>query len=370
MELRWYVCDLVTGRVLDELPLTAGGTIRSRIANVESTTLTLDVFNDACPTYWNTSLIDGKTLIVLTLDDRPTQGWVMMDSTVGDTSVPINVSTLEEMLSRTNVPDLDPYDLPDQDFTTIAVALAAPLVAAFGFIIEATPSGKTFEGTQTYSYAEDRTILDALNTDIYGAAGSPAEWRTFVRWADETHRQFEKVLEIRPRVGIDRPDAIFDLDPDGRGSIESYTRTRSYAAGKGATVGIGTSEGSGSSRPVTDPVVSPYVALGWPHWEERRNFTGLDTADDEEAELLKRTQAMVANIQNGTVTWAITGRASGPMPGVDFDAGDTVYIEVAPNPPRDPAGGSLAPRTLGWELDTVTLQCTPILWDDSEGDNG
>lgn len=370
-ELRWYVCDLLTGDVLDELPFNSPGAVRSRIGNVESTQLDLDVFNDACPPDWTTNLVDGKTLIVLTIDGEPAQGWVMIDSTIGDVTAPVNVSTLEELPSRTNVPDLDPYGLPDQDYAMVAAALAQPLVSQFGFTIEVTHTGIPFAGTGVYAAADDRKILDALNADIQAASGEPAEWRIFVRWSDDTHLSFDKVLEVRPRVGVDRPDAIFDLDADGRGTISDYRRNRSYAEGKGGTIGIGTSEGSGTSRPVTDPVVSPLVAEGWPGWEVRRNFTGLEDAADEEAELYKRTQAMVASTQAGTVTWSVTSRGGTLLPGRDFDAGDTVHIDVAANPPRDPEGGNAALRTLGWELDTVTLQCTPILWDDStDGSDG
>jgi hypothetical protein len=367
-DLRWYVCDLLTGEVAGELPLSSDGKVRRRIATVESVQLNLPVFDDACPANWDALVIDGKSMIVLTVDDQPAQAWVLIDHGVGDTVVPINVSTLEECLSRTNVPDLDPLDttaLPDRDYSYLGAALAAPLVGRFGFTIETTPSGKVFEGTQTYAFVEDRPVLAALNEDIMGADGGP-EWRVFVRWSDDNHRGFEKVIEIRPRVGQDRPDAIFDLDPDGGGSIESYTRTSSYAAGKGATMLIGTSEGSGTSRPITDPQVSEYVDRGWPVWEERKNYTGLDSALDEDAELLKRTRATLLDHQDGSVTWTVTGRATGPRPGVDFAEGDTIHISVAPNPPLDPAGGSAAVRVLGWELDLSSLQSTPLLWDDGE----
>jgi hypothetical protein len=370
--LRWYVCDLLTGDILAELPLTSGSPVRRRIANVESTSLDLPVHDDACPLDWNASVVDGKSMIVLTIDDQPTQAWCITDHAVGDTVVPINISTLEECPNRTNVPDLDPLDdtvLPDKDYSALGAGLAAPLIGRFGFTIESTPSGKVFEGTQVYANSEDRSVLAALNEDIMGADGGP-EWRIFVRWGDDTHRSFDKVLEIRPRVGQDRPDAIFDLDAKGGGSIESYTRTSSYAAGKGATMLIGTSEGSGASRPVTDPQISEYVDRGWPVWEERKNFTGLDSGNfDEDTELLRRTRATLVMRQDGSETWAITGRANGPRPGVDYTEGDTIHISVAPNPPKDPAGGTAAVRVLGWELDLVSLQSTPILWDSGEDDS-
>lgn len=365
MNVRWYVCDLVTGRILDELPLTGVDKVRRRIALVETTTFNLPVRDKKCPPQWHANLVPGRTMLVLTLDDAPTQAWFVTDITIGDDLVPIPVSTLEECLSRTNVPEFDPYGL---DYSDVAVALVAPVQDRYGFSVEYATSAKTFTADQTYSTLEDRTVLVALNEDIMGSPGGP-EWRTFVRWADDTHRAFTKVIEIRPRVGQNRPDAIFDLDVDGRGTIESYTRTISYAAGKGATLLIGTSDGSGESRPMTDPQISPLVAQGWPAIEERKAFTGLDDAFDPDAELLARTQALLAQRQLGSTTWQITGRDNAPRAGIDYQEGDTVLIQVAPRPPVDPTGGTTSSRVLGWELDVVSGQATPLLWE-SEDDDG
>jgi hypothetical protein len=69
-------------------------------------------------------VVGGKSMIVLTIDDQPTQAWCVIDHTIGDTVVPINISTLEECPSRTNVPDLDPLD--PASFRTRTTAPSAP----------------------------------------------------------------------------------------------------------------------------------------------------------------------------------------------------------------------------------------------------
>lgn len=366
MQLTWHCCDLLTGQVLAQLPLAGVERIRRRIANVESTTFTLPVFDERCPEDWAGIVVDGKAMIVLTIDDQPSQAWAVIETTIGDTTVPINASTLEECLNRTNVPDYEPPD--GADLTTVAAALVQPAVDNFGFVVETQLSGKLFEGTQTYSVLEDRKILTALNEDIMGADGGP-EWRTFVRWTDDEHRAFEKVIEILPRVGQVRPDAIFNLDPNGGGSIASYRRTSSYAAGKGATRLTGTSEGSGTSRPMTDPQDSDLIAAGWPVWEHRENYTGLDAGSvaDEDTELLRRTKATLATLQSGSKTWSITLRDT-MRPGIDYDAGDTTYTRVAPRPPVDPFGGNLTSRVLGWELIIASGQSIPLLWENEDGE--
>lgn len=363
MDLIWYVCDLVTGQILDELPLAGADKVRRRIALVDSATFTLPVHDPKCPADWTTNLVPGKTMLVLTVNGQPVNAWAIIDYSTGSDTVPINVSTLEECLSRTNVPDYDPP--LDADLSDVAVALAQPLVTGFGFVTAATASGKVYNGNG-YNADEDRSILAALNEDIMGADGGP-EWRIIVRWTNDDHGGFTKILQVAPRVGQDRPDARFDLDAAGRGSIESYTRTVSYAAGKGATQLTGTSDGSGSSRPMTDPQTSTLIAAGWPMWQERKNFTGLDDATDLDTELLNRTKATLKAHERGTTTWAVTGHL---LPGVDYNEGDTVYIDVAPQGRVDPIGGTATTRVLGWELDPAFEVSTPILWDSEEDGSG
>jgi hypothetical protein len=372
--LRWLVCDLVSGDMLDELPLTVSGGITVRVAREDSTTFLLPVADDACPAGWAESVVDGKSMIVLTIDDQPAQGWYVEETKVGSSVVEITAKTLETCLDRTNVPDHEPA--LTEDLSTSAAIVAGELPARWGFTIQATPSGVNV-GDRTWSYEEDRSVLTALNEDIMGADGGP-EWRIVLRAVDATNRSFLKVLEIKPRVGQDRPDAVFDLDQYGDGSIASYTRVSSFAKGKGATMLIGTSEGSGESRPMTDPIVSDLIDQGWPIVEERVNFTGLGQGDeDEDTELDRRTVATIIQRQHGAQTWTITARDIGPQPGVDYELGDTVRVDVAPQSYEtttsigalrtvviDPDGGTSSPRILGWTLDVETLETQPVLWDD------
>lgn len=362
LDLRWLVCDIMTGQVLAELPLSGGDEVETVIAREDSQTFSLAPADDACPSDWTSQLVAGKTMIVALIDDELAQAWVVNEYTAGASTVPIPCATLETCLNRTNVPDLDGY-FDDADG---AAALCAGLVGRFGFTIEATPTGH--QSDFDYSSLEDRNLLDVMHERMQGE--SPIEWRIALRWADAAHTRIEKVLQIAGTIGIDRPDAVFELDEAGAGNIESYGRNRSYIRGKGATMMIGTSEGTGDARPLTDPVYSPLVDAGWPVWEERSNFTGLDigTVEEEDALLLQRTQARLAAKQGGTVTWTLVGSENAPRPGVDYDHGDTVHIQVAPQGKLDPEGGTGAMRVLGWRLNTRSGRTTLIAWDDTDED--
>lgn len=360
LDLRWLVCDIMTGQVLSELPLSGVDEIETVVAREDSQTFTLAPADDACPADWTSQVVGGKTMIVALIDDQLAQAWIVNGLTAGGSTVPISCSTLETCLNRTNVPDLDGYF----DDVTGAATLCAELTTRFGFTIESTPAGH--DSDFDYSNLEDRNLLDVMHERMQGE--SPIEWRIALRWADAAHTQIQKVLEIAKSIGIDRPDAVFELDATGAGNIESYGRNRSYIRGKGATMMIGTSEGTGDARPVTDPIYSPLVDAGWPVWEERSNFTGLDigTVEEEDALLRARTIARLAAKQGGTVTWSIVGSENAPRPGVDYDHGDTVHIAIDPQGKQDPEGGTGSMRVLGWRLNTRSGQTTLIAWDEDE----
>lgn len=373
MDVTWYVCDLLTGQFLEEVPLDAGGAITRRIAYSTQQTLNLPTADEKCPNDWADLLVPGKSLCVLTMDHEPVQGWTVDEYKFGDTTVPVTCSTLETMAERSNVPtypadDDSTTDLGTTDLSAVAAAIAAPLADRFGVVIEWTPCGTTNPDLPAYDNTVDQSILAALN-DLSAAENGP-EWRLIVRWVDPTvRREFEKVLQIGPRIGMDRPDAIFDLDAGGRGNIESYERTISFAAGKGATMLIGTSDGSGTSRPMTDPLVSDLVADGWPVWEERAAFTGLDSSDDPDAALLSRAKATLAQRELGGVVWVLTVDENAPAPGRDYGEGDTVQIQIAPQGKADPIGGMKTTRVAGWTLDPATGRSNPVLWENDVTDD-
>ncbi len=360
--LTWYVADIVTGLILTELPLTGPEEITSVVAREDTVTFNLPTADTRCPDDWAELVVPGKSMIVLTVDDRPAQAWVINDVLLGETVVGIPATTLEECLHRTNVPDLE---------TTLDTALAAATLCAalgprFGIIIEATPTGH--EVDVIYSALEDRNLLDTINdlrTSEFGA-----EWRLVVRWQDETVKQsFSKVLEFAPKIGDIKPDVVFDLDSDGGGNVEKYNRSLSnFTQGRGATMLVGVTDGAGTARVMTDPIYSDLVAGGWPVWEERVPFSGLASASvqDEDTYLLARTTAQLAQRERGSRPCSVVGSPGAPMPGRDYDHGDTVFVEIAPQGTRDPFGVTGAWRVLGWKLNTRTGQPSPVFVEDEE----
>jgi hypothetical protein len=309
----------------------------------------------------------GKTMIVQTIDDVPMQGWgVTGDIVVGAATVSVGASTLEECLVRCNVPTVvQPISpTPLLDNVARAAAVANPLILRFGFGIETVLAGTPGLDVE-YDNAEDRAVFDAL--EDMRVTEQSIEWRIKLRWNDDTHRGFSKVLQIATKIGQFRPDTVFDLDKNQRGSIDSYTRTTSYADGKGATLLIGYSEGTGPARDSSGEVRAPdLIAAGWPVWEDRQTITGLSD-NYTQADLIAATQAKLANMRLGRTKWTVVVNESGPRPAVDYEPGDTVTIDVAPQGARDPIGGTAQVRVIGYQYDLASRRTTPTFWDDADG---
>lgn len=366
LAVAYHLCDLVSGEILADLPLSGDEEVQNTCAREDTTTFTLNVFDLAIytpgkPVTWQQTLQPGKTMIVQTLDDgtgpTPVQGWVVTDATVGASTVPIPCATLEHCLAETYL-DTDVDGTFDESIMTWSVLDAADVEGKWGFTVAVTPAGRT--GDADYSADEDRTVLDILTERM---AGTGAEWRIVLDWNDD-HSGFTKTIEVAGHIGIDRPDAVFDLNSEQRGTIESYTRTTSA----GPTRIIGGTEGSGSSRITTDPITAnELIAAGWPLREKRVTYTDLTDVEDVEAALTQRTRAQLDSTKTGVVVWTIVGNDDAPRPGTGFNPGDTVYVDIDPQIPTDPAGGTAAMRVLGYRLNTTSLRVTPILWEDTDG---
>lgn len=353
----WLACDLKTGLVLTELPLTASGPVKRSLSTIESDTVTFAVADKATPPDWADVVVPGRTMIVLTLDDTPVQAWTLDSDVVGEAAVPLGVQSLEACLDSVNVPDLDAYDLDQAE--TLA-ELMAPTVANFGFEVTWSPVGQTAE--RDYYADDDATVLSAANA-LNELRGGP-EWRIVPVWEDGTHRRIRKLIQIGPRVGDVRPDVIFDRAEDGSGTVETYTRTRRRAA----TRVTGVLDGSGSARIMGTPQTSPLVAQGWSVWEERISPTGLGEArlsEVEERDLTALAAARIRQRPGYLTTWTLSARDIAPRPGAEYGEGDTVYLELAPSrfDPIGTGGRRIGVRVRGWELDVPSGIATLVVWD-------
>ncbi|MCZ4497883.1 MAG: hypothetical protein JWQ74_436 [Marmoricola sp.] len=364
LEVRYHLCDLVSGDVLlRNLPLSTSEPIRDTVGQVDSATFTLNTAHDNCPANWTELIAAGPRMIVPTVDGDVLGNAYWLDvRTRGTTATPtLNGKSLESLLDRAFVPDLD----DNYDDAVIVALLLGSLVTNAGF----QPIGVAASGTThdyLYQRVEDRKVSNTVGEIRENTQN--VEWRTFIRWRDNDLTGVKKYAEVGPShsLGNLRPDAIMrlDLDDDGNpvGNIADYLATDSYQDGDGATRLVGTDEGTGENRLMTPNVDSALIARGWPIIEDRHVFKGLvDPTDDQ---LLALTQALRATREDGTTRWKLTGNENGPRPGRDFVSGDTVPFFIRPRPPQDPLGGYGYQRVLGWELDSASKRISLIAWED------
>ena len=200
---------MLSGTVLDELPLSVGE-LADTIAREETQTFTLNVHDERCPDDWATLLVPGKSMLVaLDRDGSPVIGWAITGINLAGPTVEISCATLEHCLARTNVATVEAYNVDEGE---LARQLAAKMATTHGFTVTATNTGKLRDAAY-YDGNEDRSILDAL-TELMTGEGGP-EWHIALRWTDTTRQTLDKLIEIAPRIGVDRPDAVFELDAAG-----------------------------------------------------------------------------------------------------------------------------------------------------------
>jgi hypothetical protein len=373
--LTWYVCHVKTGDRLDEFPLTRVGTIERTIGAATTTSAVLPVRDPRCPPNWDTLLDPATAMLVLDDDGVPLVGYVIDRPTAGTPEVGLSLRSLESIPESVNVRTHDFYEKtdtsPGDDEADAAAALLNDVVVpGWGFTLAVTKTGKTAD--HSYAYEEDRSVASALN-DLMGAEGGP-EWTIRLRWEDDTRSRLVKTIQIGPKIGAEMPGTVVE-----NRHIESRTRTVSASGDDLAISVVATSDGSGPSRPMSDPFVDiDALDRGVPPWEARVHTTAVD----DPAQLERIAEAGLRRRWAGITTFEMVLASSEkgcPRVGRDFDAGDTVYVESDPVGKHyddkgrvrydDPVSWYGMTRVIGWRATIVGSSfgtVTPVFWVDRE----
>lgn len=321
MALTWYLADLKTGQVIDVLPVAAQSLERT-LNTPTSTTASLYVKDPTMPPNWS-NLIDGRRQMIVPVEtapdgvDTPLMGFLPERLTVGEPTVPFQMRTLEHALSTVYCWD---HYFEHADAAQILATLCQDvIVPSWGFELRVTDTGLKLD--QEYYWTEDRTLASAAD-DLATAEGG-IEWLARIEWADDDHTMFRKVLEIGPSVGRDMHTTVIENE-----HLSSRTRPRDWS--EFGTHVIATGDGSGDSRPMSREVVDEdAIEAGIPRRDVRKSAS---SADDEA--LLDVIAAGEANrVRYGTRSWEleiIAADPHAPRVGRDFDAGDTVYMDLKP----------------------------------------
>ncbi|HEX5542462.1 MAG TPA: hypothetical protein VFX60_13025 [Micromonospora sp.] len=354
IEVQWLGCDLVTGRIVEELPaLSPSGAISRRIGAHASAGFSL-ALPDA-PEGWESATDPGRTMIVALADDEPVWAGMVLTRKGGSSeTAELGCATPEAYFDRRFTRDHS-WTQRDEASVIAAGLIGDTQIDGIGLTVDAPPTGVLRD--REYADADDATVLSRLQ-DLMAVVGGP-EFTVDVRWRAGTTR-VELVARVRPRIGVqtDRPSAVFTFP----GDVVDYTLHESYENGKGANVVRARGEGEGEDRYTSrDMVATDLLAAGWPRYEHRftpsTSITSQDVLDGHAMSALDIMRA-------GARVWELTANAiEAPRLGRDWGLGDTVALDVISSP-RHPNGASVTARAWGWQWDTRADRITPIIAED------
>lgn len=353
----WLGCDLVSGRIIAELPEMRGMVSRV-LGDYTSVSLTMPIPHAGPGAFafqgqslahvWEQATAPGQTMIVPIVNDVPAAGFIVLDREGSNIDVDLRLAcvSLEGYFERRYVRD---HNLVDVDESEIFKALVGDAnIEGISLIVDAPATGTT--RTRKYVGRDDATVYQRL-TELMAVQGGP-EWTIDVDWADKKRQAIAKIARLRKRIGSLQLDAVFSTE----GSTNArYVYKESYSERSGANHIQAVSSGEGEDRPESSVIDD--VLFGWPRYERR--FTP-STSIKNISVLNEHATSELALRRDGAKTWEITAPWDAyPRLGIDWKLGDSVPIELTGA--RHPFGVKDTVRTIGWELDMQAGTVQPIL---------
>lgn len=316
---QWFACDLVSGQIIAELPSITGSLSRI-IGASTSTGLNIPIplgGPDKPPPDIYSATDPGRTMIVAVLNDQPMWGGIVLRRQRGtEGTLTVSCASLESYLDHRFVRDHEWLEKDDTSLIAHGLAMDAEADEGIGLVIDARPSGRLRD--RRYLDQDDKTVLSALQ-ELSGIKDGP-EFTIDLEWTDETRTAFAKVLRIRPRIGLESTQAVFDSKSK---SEATYSFTEDYGDGRGANHIIATSSGEGEVRPQSIPARDEQqFHIGWPRWERRfspsTSITEIETLNTHAHSDLELRHL-------GARTFDIEVRGDEyPRLGIDWNLGDNV----------------------------------------------
>lgn len=276
--MKFIACDLVTGDVLEEVPLELGQDLTYQLKGPGDTVLRAPYWDnqgrEALPfRYWENLVVPQKTLICLV--DGPNDD-IVWGGTPTDRQRGLKASyagfptqTLESYLTRRYMPTMHYVNVDQAYIVRSMVALAND--QGINFQVDAPNTGILRE--RHYLDEEQARIGDRLN-DLSNVTNG-FDWRVDLQWSSTDHRRVDKVLRIgypwlgnrtaypehEFRLGVNVTDALLD---------------ERWGQGDAATAVKAIGDGDGENRLQSSlGIDSALEAAGWPRLEERRSYTGV-----------------------------------------------------------------------------------------------
>ena len=361
-EVRWISCDLVTGRIVADLPdLTPSGPIGRALGDKVSAGFEMPVplSGPGVVPRVLTATEPGRSMLVAVVNDRPVWGGIVLVRKGGEgATLDLGTVTLEGYLGRRKVGD---HVFADTDLSRIMSTLARDAEAngevgqGIGLLHDVTDCGTT--GDREYVATDRAWVLDRVQ-ELSRVLGGP-EWTIDLEWTDTDQTTVAKILRIAPRIGSGT-GATFETKS---AADVSYTLQEDFGEGAGANWVETYSSGQGDDQPSSDPAIDlDALANGWPiferHWQPSTSITSRSVLNNHAA-------AELARRRDGNRVWTLSAAwQEYPRLGLDWGLGDTVNWQV--ESARHPDGASGSGRVIGWKLDLSSYRVEPVVVETGE----
>lgn len=324
---RFKVCELVTGKFLDEYPMTFEGDLSRLLQAYGEGSLSLPLFDregaPVSPT-WEQDILPWRSLI-LAVDEQDRIVWHGIPTKRARSLRPVvrfPCRTIEGYLVERYVPTMS-FKQRDQT-SEIFRQLIAVAGDSVGMEYDCPPSGRL----RDHDYADDENarVYDRVNE--LAALIDGFNWTIDVVWGDDEHTFVRKIARTGyPFLGNrdENPAHFFELGQN----ISDFDHEDDWSSGNAATHVLGIGEGEGDAKVMSAPVIdSEREAAGWPRLEARKSFSNVKLQDTIDS----HAHAVAAQMFGGQNVVELVARNPGKSEDFtrlgDFTLGDTARVSI------------------------------------------
>lgn len=385
MTIQWVSADLLTGRVIADLPgFDAQWPLRRTISNYETATGTLHLI-DQSPVNWERAIYEGGSLLFCYDDGDPLQAILWCGYVVGTPSrstssndVTVTLATFEAILDRVYVGDttylttqhrddiiadlINSWFIPGSGISYLQLAYTA----GNGPFPVAMPNPPVANAALVFQNTDNATVKARIDQVCAQLGG---EYTVDWAWAN-SNQNIVPTIRFSGRIGQKAaaglaPGVTFEMP----GVLISAAQSKDYSQGAGANKVTPYSTGQGSNTtPFGTPVLGPVD--GRPTWEYRYQPAPSLTAAQLQQYATQAVGVLAPGKQTVTLV-AATARTAGRRYGTDWMLGDDIgynipasYLDERGNlvaVRAFPNGLSGVGRVIGFELTDISI--APLLAD-------